>query len=296
MKIVLAQPRGFCSGVKKAVQLLESALAQVAGTSPPTSIYVYHQIVHNTYIVEDFQRRGVIFVDSLDEVPDGSLLLFSAHGVAPRIRLEAAKQHLKTIDATCSLVDNAHQLARHYADEGYKIILIGHRGHDEITGIQGEAPEAIYVVENEKEIEALDFPPGEKLAYLTQTTLSSAETQKQIDLLTSRFPQIQGQAKSNICSATQSRQDAVRQLSAGADAVLIIGSKNSSNSRRLKEVAESIGLPAYLTDRPEDIPIDSFDTGDTVLITAGASAPEHLVKSCVALLQQHFGAVTDAVS
>jgi 4-hydroxy-3-methylbut-2-enyl diphosphate reductase len=285
LKIILAQPRGFCSGVKKAVQMLESALV----SNPGRIIYVYHQIVHNTWIVRDFQRRGVIFVDALDEVPDGSLLLFSAHGVAPGVRLEAEQRQIKTIDATCLLVDKVHQLARRYADDGYKIILIGHRKHDEIIGIQGEAPEAIVVVENETEIKALNFSADEKLAYLTQTTLSSAETQKMIALLKQQFPQIQGQAKSNICSATQRRQDAVRQSAGGAAAALIIGSRNSSNSRRLQEVAESIGLPAFLVDGPDDIPLEAFKTNDTILITAGASAPELLVKRCVAVLQKNFG-------
>ncbi|GHT09668.1 4-hydroxy-3-methylbut-2-enyl diphosphate reductase [Planctomycetales bacterium] len=281
MRIILAQPRGFCSGVKKAVQMLESALKH-SGEQP---IYVYHHIVHNTWIVEDFQRKGVVFVESLAEVPDGAIMLFSAHGVAPHIRQEANDRHIKTIDATCSLVEKVHQLASHYADAGYKIILIGHRKHDEIVGIAGEAPDAIFVVENEAEIAALDFAENEKLAYLTQTTLSISETQTLIERLKQRFPQIEMPFKTNICSATQSRQDAVRKAAKDADAALIVGSQNSSNSRRLQEIAEAEGLPAYLVDGPNDMHPGLFNPDSTILITAGASAPEHLVEGCIKLLK-----------
>ena len=283
MRIILAEPRGFCAGVTRAVQSLENAIQQFG-----MPIYVYHEIVHNTWIVEYFRQQGVVFVDAVDEVPEGSRLMFSAHGVSPAIRKTAAQRLLKTIDATCPLVDKVHQNAIEYARNGYKIILLGHRNHDEVAGVVGEVPESICVVENDAEIDALSFDKDEKLAYLTQTTLAVSETFRLIDRLKERFPQIVGPAQSNICYATQSRQDAIRKHCPTADIAVVVGSKSSSNSRRLAEQAEQDGVRSFLVDRASDISLDVFSGKETVLITAGASAPEHLVQECVDILKQHF--------
>ena len=285
MQILLAEPRGFCAGVTMAVQSLEHAVQQFGAP-----IYVYHEIVHNTWIVDDFRRKGVIFVDALDEVPRGSRLMFSAHGVSPEIRKTADERLLETIDATCPLVNKVHHSAADYAQQGYKIILIGHRGHDEVVGVVGEVPDSIWIVENETEIDALTFGKEEKLAYLTQTTLSLTETFRRIERLKERFPQIVGPSQSNICYATQSRQDAVREHCPKADVVVVVGSRSSSNSRRLAEQAEELGVRSFLVDGAEDIPLNEFTGSETVLITAGASAPEHLVQGCVNLLKKRFGA------
>ena len=287
MQIILAEPRGFCTGVTRAVQSLENAVEQFGAP-----IYVYHEIVHNTWIVEDFRRKGVIFVDTVDEVPEGSRLMFSAHGVSPEIREIANERSLKTIDATCPLVKKVHDCAFDYALKGYKIILIGHRNHDEIVGVVGEVPNSIWVVENEAEIDALTFNKDEKLAYLTQTTLDVTETFQQIERLKARFPQIVGPPLSNICGATQRRQDAVRELCPQADMVIVVGSLSSSNSRRLAEQAEKLGVRSFLVDGADEIPLNEFAGNETILLTAGASAPEHLVQECVNLLKERFGAVS----
>ena len=286
MRILLAEPRGFCAGVTMAVQSLERAIQEFGAP-----IYVYHEIVHNTWIVEDFCRKGVIFVDTLDEIPHGSRLMFSAHGVSPEIRKIAQERSLETIDATCPLVNKVHQNAIDYARKGYKIILLGHRNHDEIAGVVGEVPDSIWVAENETEINALTFGKRDKLAYLTQTTLSMTETFQNIELLKQRFPKIVGPPQSNICYATQSRQDAVRELCPKADVVIVVGSWTSSNSRRLAEQAEELGICSFLVDGADDIPLGEFTGNETVLITAGASAPEHLVQGCVELLKKRFNAV-----
>ena len=286
MQILLAEPRGFCAGVTRAVQSLENAIEQFG-----TPIYVYHEIVHNTWIVEDFRRKGVIFVNTVDEVPKDSRLMFSAHGVSPEIRNIAEERSLQTIDATCPLVQKVHDNAADYARNGYKIILIGHRNHDEVVGVVGEVPDSIWVVENDTEIDSLHFGKEEKLAYLTQTTLSMNETFQQIERLKKRFPQIVGPSQSNICGATQRRQDAVREHCPKADVVIVVGSRSSSNSRRLAEQAEKLGVRSFLVDSAEDIPLNEFIGNGTVLITAGASAPEHLVQECVDLLKEQFGAV-----
>ena len=283
MRILLAEPRGFCAGVTMAVQFLDAAIRQFG-----TPIFVYHEIVHNTWIVEDFRRKGVNFVDALDEVPCGSRLMFSAHGVSPEIRKIAIERSLETIDATCPLVNKVHHSAVDYAREGYKIILIGHRGHDEVVGVVGEVPDSIWVVENEAEIDVLPFGAEDKLAYLTQTTLSITETFQRIELLKERFPQIVGPPLSNICYATQSRQDAVREQCPKADVVIVVGSRSSSNSRRLAEQAETFGVRSFLVDGAEEIPLGEFTGSETVLLTAGASAPEHLVQGCVELLKKQF--------
>ncbi len=286
MHIILANPRGFCAGVNMAIKALEAALERFG--SP---IYVYHEIVHNNRVVEDFRNRGVQFVNSIYEMPVGGVLLFSAHGVSPEIRLAAMERNIVTIDATCPLVRKVHQEVIRYTSLGYTIILIGHRGHDEVTGIMSEAPEYIKIVENETEINELPVTYDTKLAFLTQTTLSVDETRSMIELMKRRFPGIVGPDNANICYATQNRQNAVRELGTGADIVLVVGSRSSSN--RLAEKAESLGICSYLVDGPDDIAAGWFRGDETVLITAGASAPEHIVQSCVAMLQDRFQATVE---
>lgn len=288
MRIFLAEPRGFCSGVTRAVRSLDRAVQEFG-----KPIYVYHEIVHNTWIVNDFRRKGVIFVDRIDEVPCGSRLMFSAHGVSPDIRNIALERSLETIDATCPLVEKVHQSAVEYARQGYKIILVGNKNHDEVKGVVGEVPGSIWTVENESAIDSLSFKKEEKLAYLTQTTLSITDTFRLIERLKERFPQIVGPPQSNICYATQSRQDAIRKESVQADVVIVVGSRSSSNSQRLAEQAESLGVRSFLVDRSEDIPLQEFTGNETVLLTAGASAPEHLVQECVTLLKKEFGEERD---
>jgi 4-hydroxy-3-methylbut-2-enyl diphosphate reductase len=285
MKIILANPRGFCAGVNMAIATLEEALRRFG---PP--IYVYHEIVHNRPIVERFRAQGVVFVNDVAEVPEGAVLLFSAHGVAPEVRRQAAARRLWAIDATCPLVTKVHLEALRFAREGYTIILVGHAGHDEVVGTMGEVPDQIVLVEDVDDVQALPFPPEARLAYLTQTTLSVDEAKVIIDALKRRYPQIVGPNKDDICYATQNRQEAVRELAHEADVVLVLGSQNSSNSQRLAELARALGKPAYLIDRVTELQPDWFRPEDTVLITAGASAPEENVQDCVAYLQTRFGA------
>jgi len=252
-------------------------------------LYVYHEIVHNKYVVERFKRRGVVFVESLDEVPRGAPLLYSAHGVSPQIRDEARGRNLKAIDATCPLVTKVHLEAVKYANEGYTIILIGHEGHDEVIGTMGEAPERMILVETAEDVERLTINPA-KMAYLTQTTLSVDDANVVIDALRAKFPQISNPPKDDICYATQNRQEAVRELATQADLVLVLGSQNSSNSKRLAEIAGALGPHAHLIDGVKEIRPDWFDGVETVLITAGASAPEDVVQECVEYLQREYGA------
>src|SRR3954468_10218038 len=242
MKVLLASPRGFCAGVNMAIDSLDLALASL---EPP--IYVYHEIVHNKYVVEHFRGRGVTFVDDLSEVPFGATLLFSAHGVSPEVRRVARERNLRAIDATCPLVTKVHLEAIKYAQAGYTILLIGHEGHDEVIGTMGEAPEAIILVESPEDVDRLTLTT-QKLAYLTQTTLSVDDANRIIAQLKKRFPHIVGPPKEDICYATQNRQEAVRLLAREADVVLVLGSQNSSNSQRLKELAGEQGVAAYLID------------------------------------------------
>jgi 4-hydroxy-3-methylbut-2-enyl diphosphate reductase len=255
-----------------------------------TPIYAYHEIVHNRPVVERFEKKGVIFVDRIDEVPEGATVLYSAHGVAPEIRAASTSRHLRAIDATCPLVTKVHKEAIRYAKEGYTIILIGHEGHDEVVGTMGEAPHHILLVENETDVEKLDLPNNAKVAYLTQTTLSVDETQGIIAALKRRFPQIEGPTKDDICYATQNRQEAVKDLAAEADVVLVLGSQNSSNSQRLVEIARDLGKPAYLIDGVAEIESEWFPPDSTVLLTAGASAPEDLVLACLDYFRIRFDA------
>ncbi len=266
MKVILASPRGFCAGVNMAIDTLELALKLFG-----TPIYVYHEIVHNKYVVDRFRNLGAVFVDHLTEVPPGSHLLYSAHGVSPEIRRIAAERQLKTIDATCPLVTKVHLEAVRYAKEGYTIVLIGHDGHDEVIGTMGEAPAAIVLVETAEDVDCLEVETP-KLAYLTQTTLSVDDANRIIARLKQRFPHIVGPPKEDICYATQNRQEAVRLLAREADVVLVLGSQNSSNSQRLAELAGESGVPAYLIDGAADILQEWFKPDDRVLVTAGASA------------------------
>lgn len=285
MRIILAGPRGFCAGVNMAIESLERAVRAFG-----TPIYVYHEIVHNRSVVDDFRRRGVVFVDDLAGVPEGSYLLYSAHGVSPTIRRQAEARRLVTIDATCPLVSKVHREAIRLAQQGYTIVLIGHQGHDEVVGTMGEAPESILLVGNVEDVDRLEVPQSGKLAYLTQTTLSVDDASRIIARLTERFPKIVGPARDDICYATQNRQEAVRRLAPEADFVLVVGSQSSSNSRRLTELARAGGVPAQLIDGASDIDPAWFSGGETVLITAGASAPETLVQDCVGYLKRRFGA------
>ncbi|MDX1948123.1 MAG: 4-hydroxy-3-methylbut-2-enyl diphosphate reductase [Pirellulaceae bacterium] len=289
MKILLAAPRGFCAGVNMAIESLDLAIRAFG-----TPIYVYHEIVHNQYVVDTFRAKGAVFVDRLEEVPPGSTLLFSAHGVSPEVRRLARERKLTAIDATCPLVTKVHLEAIRYAREGYTILLIGHEGHDEVIGTMGEAPHAMVLVESPADADKLEFPPDTKLAYLTQTTLSVDDANRIIRRLRARFPQIANPPKDDICYATQNRQEAVRVLAAEADLVLVLGSQNSSNSQRLKEIAHELGVPSHLIDGAEDIDRAWFAGVETVLITAGASAPESVVQECVEYLRRQFNATVEA--
>lgn len=285
MKLILASPRGFCAGVNMAIESLDLAL-QIHGMP----IYVYHEIVHNKYVVDRFRGQGVVFVDQLEDVPEGSLLLYSAHGVSPQIRALAKSRKLRTVDATCPLVTKVHLEAIRYAARGYTIVLIGHDGHDEVIGTMGEAPEAIVLVETPEEVDGLKVADPKKLAYLTQTTLSVDDANRIISRLKARFPDIASPATEDICYATQNRQEAIRELSREANLCLVLGSQNSSNSQRLAELARESGIRAYLIDGAHEIDRSWFKGDETVLITAGASAPEVVVGECIEFLTREYGA------
>lgn len=289
MRVILASPRGFCAGVNMAIESLDLAIKAFG-----TPIYVYHEIVHNKYVVETFQKRGAVFINSLEEAPMGSHLLFSAHGVSPQIRKVARERKLYAIDATCPLVTKVHLEAVKYAKEGYTILLIGHEGHDEVVGTMGEAPHAIQLVESEEHAEKIVFPTGTKLAYLTQTTLSVDDANRIIAILRRRFPQIASPPKDDICYATQNRQEAIHLLAPEADLVLVVGSQNSSNSQRLREIAKEKGIEAHLVDGVDDVQKAWIEGKNCVLVTAGASAPESLVQELLDYLRVEHGAVIEA--
>src|SRR5438034_302212 len=253
-------------------------------------LYVYHEIVHNRPVVERFRKRGVIFVDDISEIPAGAHVLYSAHGVAPAIRAAAAARRLHAIDATCPLVTKVHLEAVRFAREGYTILLIGHEGHDEVAGTMGEAPGSMRLVQSAADVARLDLPPDAKVAYLTQTTLSVDDAEVIIGALRQRYPQVVGPSKDDICYATQNRQEAVKDLVPEADLVLVLGSRNSSNSQRLAEIARSAGKAAYLIDGVHELRDEWFRGVKTVLVTAGASAPEDVVELCVRQLREHFAA------
>ena len=289
MDIYLANPRGFCAGVDRAIDIVERAL-DIFGAP----VYVRHEVVHNRYVVNDLAEKGAIFVEELNEVPDDSTVIFSAHGVSQAVRTEANNRELRVFDATCPLVTKVHlEVARH-AKAGDNVILIGHAGHPEVEGTLGQyelsTDSHIYLVETIEDVGKLDINSIKNLAYVSQTTLSVDDTRQIIDALTSRFPDIQGPRKDDICYATQNRQDAVRELSNHVDVFLVIGSTNSSNSNRLRELAEKQGVPAYLIDDANDIKQIWFDSAQAVGVTAGASAPEVLVKEVMKKLKEQFQA------
>lgn len=285
MKIILANPRGFCAGVNMAIECLERALDFFG---PP--LYVYHEIVHNKYVVERFLRRGTVFVESLDDVPEGAPLLYSAHGVSPQVREQARRRNLVAIDATCPLVTKVHLEAIKYAKDGYTIVLIGHEGHDEVIGTMGEAPDRMVLVETAEDVASLTVRDPGKIAYLTQTTLSVDDANVVIAALRAKFPRIANPPKDDICYATQNRQEAVRDLASRADLVLVLGSQNSSNSKRLAEIARSLGPHSHLIDGVSEIEPSWFEGVETVMITAGASAPEDVVQEVIEYLQQRYSA------
>ena len=289
MHIKLANPRGFCAGVDRAIEIVNRAL-EVFG--PP--IYVRHEVVHNKFVVEDLRARGAVFVEELDQVPDDVIVIFSAHGVSKAVRDEAARRGLKVFDATCPLVTKVHMEVVRYSREGRECILIGHEGHPEVEGTMGQYDAsnggAIYLVEDEADVAELQVRNPENLAFVTQTTLSMDDTSKVIDALRGKFPAIGGPRKDDICYATQNRQDAVKQLASECDVLLVVGSPNSSNSNRLRELAERMGTPAYLIDGAEDLKHEWFEGVGGVGITAGASAPEVLVRGVVDQLRA-WGAV-----
>jgi 4-hydroxy-3-methylbut-2-en-1-yl diphosphate reductase len=271
-KVLLASPRGYCAGVERAVETVERAL-ELYGRP----VYVRKQIVHNLHVVRELEERGAVFVEDEREVPEGQTVVFSAHGVAPGVHANAASRRLRTVDATCPLVTKVHVQARRYATAGYTIVLIGHAGHEEVVGTMGEAPDRIVLVESVEEVEALTFPPGTRLAYITQTTLSVDETSEIIAALRRRFPEIHAPQREDICYATSNRQWAVKEMLREIDMLLVIGSRNSSNSNRLVETARSGGVASHLIDDASEIEEQWFDGVSIVGVTSGASAPEKLV-------------------
>ncbi|MGB5277693.1 MAG: 4-hydroxy-3-methylbut-2-enyl diphosphate reductase [Gammaproteobacteria bacterium] len=289
MDIYLANPRGFCAGVNRAIDIVERAL-QIFGAP----VYVRHEVVHNRFVVDDLAAKGAVFVEELDQIPDGAIVIFSAHGVSQQVHKQAEQRQLKIFDATCPLVTKVHlEVARH-AKAAEEVILIGHAGHPEVEGTLGQYdPEpggTIYLVETAADIEQLEVVNPKSLAYVTQTTLSVDDTRLIIDKLRERFPDITGPRKNDICYATQNRQDAVRELAQQVDVFLVLGSTNSSNSNRLRELAEKHGVAAYLIDDADDIDPAWLEAAGAVGVTAGASAPEVLVQEVISTLEHHYGA------
>lgn len=282
MKVFLAKPRGFCAGVDRAIDVVEIAL-DIYG--PP--VYVRHEIVHNDHVVNELRNKGAVFLDDVTEIPEGAVTIFSAHGVSPAIREQAKERNLKVIDATCPLVTKVHLEAVRYAKKGYSIILIGHRNHVEVEGTMGEAPDSMVLVEAPEDVEMLSIPNEEKMVYLTQTTLSIDDTQAVIDALKKRFPHIEAPPKDDICYATTNRQAAVKEMTDRCDMILVIGSPTSSNSNRLVEVAKARGCEAYLINDSSQMNVEMFANTTNLGITAGASAPEHLVQDVVRWLEKN---------
>ena len=280
-QIILASPRGFCAGVVRAIDIVNLALE--AYGSP---LYVLNEIVHNRHVVQELRDKGVIFVKSVSEVPDGALMIFSAHGISPEVRRIAKERGVRAIDATCPLVTKVHLEAIRYRKEGYTIVLIGHEGHEEVIGTMGEAPESMVLVGTVEEVDALTIPKDARIAFLTQTTLSLDDTRSIVTRLREKYPQIKGPAVDDICYATQNRQTAVLQMAKVVDLVLVLGSSNSSNSNRLVEVAEKSGRTARLIDDTPAIRVEWLETANTIGITAGASTPEFLVDRVISYLQE----------
>ena len=288
MKIILANPRGFCAGVRMAIDVVDQVLR---AKGPP--LYVYHEIVHNRHVVDDFRSRGVTFVEDIADVPEGQTVIFSAHGIPPRVREAAALRNLIVHDATCPLVTKVHNEVIRYAREGFHIIFIGHRNHQEAIGTAGEAPGRITIIEEPEEVERLSFAPGTKLVYATQTTLSVTDAQRVIDALRRRFGDIREPAKEDICYATTNRQEAVSALAGEVDVVLVVGSRNSSNSNRLVDRAREAGTAAHLIDHAGEIDPAWLKGAARVLLTAGASAPEAYVDGVIARLKRDYGAAVE---
>ena len=274
VSIVLAQPRGFCAGVDRAITIVERALEQFGAP-----IYVRHEIVHNKYVVDDLRDKGAVFIEELFEAPDGSTVIFSAHGVSLAVRDEAQRRNLHIFDATCPLVTKVHVEVKRMREQGYEIIMIGHKGHPEVEGTMGQVKDGIYLVDTEADVANLQVKTPEHLAYVTQTTLSVDDTKGIITTLKQRFPKITEPKKADICYATQNRQDAVKVLAPQVDVVIVVGSPNSSNSNRLRELAEKMGVSAYMVDNADDVQVAWFVNVQKIGVTAGASAPEVLVES-----------------
>lgn len=291
MKLLLARPRGFCAGVVRAIDTVELAIQHYG-----TPLYVRKEIVHNQSVVEKFRAKGVHFVDTLEEVPSDNVVIFSAHGVSPKVRDDAKKRNLNIIDATCPLVTKVHSEVHKYRKMGFSIVLVGHEDHDEVEGTMGEAPEIIQLVETVEDVQRLEVPDPEKVVVLTQTTLSVDEAREMIDALRKKFPKLTTPPKDDICYATQNRQDAVKHMvKQGIDLLLVVGSQNSSNSARLAELGKTFGIDGYLFDRADQIQ-DAWLSGKTKIgLTAGASAPEYLVEEVIQKLEA-LGAKTEEVS
>lgn len=288
MKIQLANPRGFCAGVDRAIEIVERAL-EIFGAP----IYVRHEVVHNTYVVNDLKQKGAVFVEELNEIPDDATVIFSAHGVSQAIQKEAKDRQLKIFDATCPLVTKVHLEVARYAKNNTHVVLIGHAGHPEVDGTMGQFENShaqMLLVEDVKDVDALLMRDNVELAYVTQTTLSVDDTQEVINALRLKYPQIQGPRKDDICYATQNRQDAINTLSKSCDIIIIVGSPNSSNSNRLKELAAKNNVAAYLVDNANELEKKWFDNAKNVGVSAGASAPELLVEEVISTIQKWFGA------
>jgi len=278
-KIVLAQPRGFCAGVVRAIEIVERALHKYGAP-----VYVRHEIVHNKYVVNDLRQKGAIFVDEVDEIPEGAVTIFSAHGVSKKVIADSDDRDLYTLDATCPLVSKVHKQGQRYADMGYEIIMIGHAGHAEVEGTLGQIDGKVHLIESVDDIAALSVSNPEKLSYVTQTTLSVDDTRDIIEALTEKFPFIEGPNVKDICYATQNRQKAVRDMSEHAELILVIGAENSSNSNRLREIGTEMGLPSYLIDDANALNPIWLENIERIGITAGASAPEILIDQLIARL------------
>jgi 4-hydroxy-3-methylbut-2-enyl diphosphate reductase len=279
--ILLANPRGFCAGVDRAIAIVESALAKFGAP-----IYVRHEVVHNTFVVNDLKAKGAIFVEELDEVPAGATVIFSAHGVSQAVRMEAEARGLNVFDATCPLVTKVHVEVSKMRDKGLEIVMIGHKGHPEVEGTLGQSSGGMYLVETPDDVAGLQVSDPDKLAYVTQTTLSVDDAARVVDALRARFPTITGPKKDDICYATQNRQDAVKALAPQCDVVIVVGSPTSSNSNRLREVAQNLGVPAYMVDNASEIQPEWISGKNRVGLTAGASAPEILVRAVIERLNE----------
>ena len=282
-EILLAQPRGFCAGVDRATNIVNEALTRFGAP-----IYVRHEIVHNKYVVDELRAKGAIFVDEIEEIPRGAIVIYSAHGVSQQVRQDAAERGLQVYDATCPLVTKVHVEVVKLCKDGFTVFMIGHAGHPEVEGTMGQVDSGIVLIENLTDVEKLNFSADERLAFVTQTTLSVDETKEIVNALTKKFPKIIQPKKQDICYATQNRQDAVKFMAPQVQLVIVVGSQASSNSNRLRELAEKLGVPAYMVDAPEQLRPEWFDGKKRVGLTAGASAPETLAQAIVARIQE-FG-------